>query len=129
MESVYELNDTLKGVYLPQQMPGNPNDHNPSLMPPYNPWEGQGTVIDTGAPRSTPNDAPGGSGFWTGFFQAAPTLFCLVAPKSKGCQRQADATNTINGANNQPTTNNQPTWMLFFGALITLLLLILIFKK
>lgn len=99
--------------------------NNPTAQEFYNPWEGQGSTIDTGGGYSTPDDGPGG--FWEWWSRNGDeasdvfnTVMCAIKPE--WCGR--------NSGNPPPVQQRQDNTIMFvLLGIIVLLLIVFIFKK
>lgn len=99
--------------------------NNPTNQVYYNPWEGQGSTIDTGGGSSTPDDAPGQFWDWWGRNgDEATDLFNSVMCAIKPERCRANSGTTPSGS---PQPNNTIMYVLL--AIIVLLLIVFMFKK
>ncbi len=98
--------------------------NNPTYQGFYNPWEGQGSTIETGGGYSTPDDAPGGIWDWWNrngdeAGDMLNTILCAIKPER--CQGSTGS---------PPTVVQQDNTVLYvLLGVIVLLLIVFMFKK
>lgn len=90
-------------------------------------WEGQGTVIDSGGGRSTPEDAPNNVAWGDVGYEVLDVL-CAIKPE--WCKTQPETTPIPSPNQTQRQRNNMIWWVAgAIGLVVIILLIVLIARK